>query len=168
MKIQYSSKQRKIHKLKRDNVVLGQKRRGSSNSIYIKQNKSELFSGDLMIALNNIKHWSEKIGKNSAKIQRLRTQIQQEKSLSDKFYAAVKELQETLRGEGQSKLSYFEEIELMGDVAEEVGVLYEHPIDKDCYVFRDESGFVMKAPKAIVDHPNLKGILSEHSTGESS
>lgn len=81
MKKQYSSKQRKIHKLKRENVVLGQKRRGSSNSIYIKQNKSELFSGDLMIALHNIKHWSEKIGKNSAKIQRLRTQIQQEKAL---------------------------------------------------------------------------------------
>lgn len=81
MKKQYSSKQHKIHKLKRENVVLGQKRRESSNSIYIKQNKSELFSGDLMIALNNIKHWSEKIGKNSAKIQRLRTQIQQEKAL---------------------------------------------------------------------------------------
>lgn len=81
MKKQYSSKQRKIHKLKRENVVLGQKRRGSSNSIYIKQNKSELFSGDLMIALNNIKHWSEKIGNNSSEIQRLRTQIQQEKAL---------------------------------------------------------------------------------------
>lgn len=70
----------KIHKLKRENVILGQKRRGASNSIYVKQNKSELFSGDLMIALNNIRHWSEKIGKNSAKMQRLRTLISQDDS----------------------------------------------------------------------------------------
>lgn len=68
----------KIHKLKRENVKLGQQRRGASNSLYIKQNKSELFSGDLMILVWNIKYWSEKIGKNSAKIQRLRTLIGQD------------------------------------------------------------------------------------------
>lgn len=162
---QYSSKQRKLHKLKRINCVLGQKRRR-----LITVAEGMFLSGKFNIfTVNsygcNVAKISEKIGKNSTKIQRLRTQIQQEKSLSDKFYAAVKELQETLREEEHSKLSYFEEIELMGDVAEEAGVLYQHPIDKDCYVFRDESGFVMKAPKAIVDHPNLKEILNEHSSG---
>ena len=80
MKKQYSSKQRKIHKLKRENVVLGQKR-------------SELFYRILSYRVNNLSYdrhislnrelcdLSQRIGKNSAKIQRLRTQIQQEKAL---------------------------------------------------------------------------------------
>ena len=70
----------KIHRLKRENRVLGQKRRGTSNTLYILQNKSELFSADLMINVANIKYWSERIGKNSCKIQRLRTLIKQEKA----------------------------------------------------------------------------------------
>lgn len=80
MKKQYSSKQRKLHKLKRENVVLGQKR-------------SELFYRILSYRVNNLSYdrhislnrelcdLSQRIGKNSAKIQRLRTQIQQEKAL---------------------------------------------------------------------------------------
>ena len=47
-------------------------------------------------------------------------------------------------------------------VAEESGILYEHPLDKDCYVFRDENGFLLKAPKAIVDHPNLLEYLEKY------
>lgn len=175
MKKQYSNKQRKIHKLKRENVKLSLQRASiltfkppSVSGFIDPQGRTVLTNLHVGLeykAIQNVIFLSEKIGKNSAKIQRLRTQIQQEKSLSDKFYAVVKELQENLQGEGQSKLSYFEEIGLMGDVAEEVGVLYEHPIDKDCYVFRNESGFVMKVPKAIVDYLNLKEILNEHSSG---
>ena len=41
LKIEQRNKRRlaKIHKLKRENVKLGQQRRGASNSLYIKQNK---------------------------------------------------------------------------------------------------------------------------------
>lgn len=60
-------------------------------------------------------------------------------------------------------MKYHEEIALMGYIVKEVGILYEHPIDKDCYVFRSEDGFVMKAPKSFVNHPKLKEILREHS-----
>ena len=84
----YSSKQRKLHKLKRENVVLGQKR-----SCYLKRFNCEKFvhtlgyinPTDCEFDLREIKtifNLSEKIGKNSAKIQRLRTQIQQSKSLN--------------------------------------------------------------------------------------
>lgn len=60
-------------------------------------------------------------------------------------------------------MKYHEEIALMEYIAKEVGILYEHPIDKDCYVFRSEDDFVMKAPKAFVNHPKLKKILRESS-----
>lgn len=60
-------------------------------------------------------------------------------------------------------MTCYEEIALLEHTAKEVGVLYEHPIDKDCYVFRSKDGLVMKAPKAFVDHPKLKEILLEHS-----
>ena len=59
-------------------------------------------------------------------------------------------------------MNYFEELEIMEYVAEESGVLYEHQLDKDCYVFRDEAGLVLKAPKAIVDHPNLLEYLEKY------
>lgn len=59
-------------------------------------------------------------------------------------------------------MNYFEELELMEHVAEESGVLYEHPLDKDCYVFRDENGFLLKVTKAIVDHPNLLDYLEKY------
>lgn len=81
MKKQYSNKQRKLHKLKRINCVLGQKRRR-----LITVAEGMFLSGKFNIfTVNsygcNVAAISEKIGKNSAKIQRLRTQIQQEKSL---------------------------------------------------------------------------------------
>ena len=79
MKKEYTNKQRKLWKLKRKNVVLGQQRRQLSNTLHILNNRSELFSGVLMKLIVKIKLLSEQIGKNGAKIQRLRTLIQQEK-----------------------------------------------------------------------------------------
>ena len=83
MKKQYSSKQRKLHKLKRINCVLGQKRRR-----LITVAEGMFLSGKFNIfTVNsygcNVAAVSEKIGKNSAEIQRLRTQIQQEKKLNE-------------------------------------------------------------------------------------
>ena len=101
MKKQYSSKQRKLHKLKRENVVLGQKRKLLENSLHIeyevwknthvaREKHYRRFEGILNSCekiikndLNNLNKVSEQIGKNSAKIQRLRTQIQQEKKLNE-------------------------------------------------------------------------------------
>ena len=79
-----SSKERKVWKLKRLNVKLGQQRRHFLNTLYILNNKSELFSGVLMSLTVQIKSISEQIGKNSNKIQRLRTLIQQEKISGNK------------------------------------------------------------------------------------
>ena len=101
MKIQYSSKQRKIHKLKRKNVILGQKRKLLENSLrfewevwkntHVDQERyGRCFEGILNSCakiikndLNNLNKVSEQIGKNSAKIQRLRTLIQQEKKANE-------------------------------------------------------------------------------------
>ena len=79
-----SSKERKVWKLKRLNVKLGKQRRHLSNTLCILNNKSELFSGVLMSLTVQIKSISEQIGKNSNKIQRLRTLIQQEKVSGNK------------------------------------------------------------------------------------
>ena len=83
MKKQYTNKERKLWKLKRKNVVLGQKRRR-----LITVTEKMLLRGKINIFTINSYGWnvaeiSEKIGKNSAKIQRLRTQIQQEKKLNE-------------------------------------------------------------------------------------
>ena len=79
MNKQYSSKQRKLHKLKRENVRLGQQHRQVEWYIATKNtcpvNELLLFKTLYDLAF--------KIGKNSAKIQRLRTQIQQEKKLNE-------------------------------------------------------------------------------------
>lgn len=84
MKKQYSSKQRKLHKLKRVNCVLGQQRsqlrKGMLKMLSCSLNCN---SYTLNIVFDSIARMSEKIGKNSAKIQRLRTQIQQEKKLNE-------------------------------------------------------------------------------------
>ena len=74
-----SSKQRKIWKLKRKNVVLGQQRRAMYNQLVTLSNESELFTSILIARTLRIGFISEQIGKNSNKIQRLRTLIQQEK-----------------------------------------------------------------------------------------
>ena len=74
-----SSKQRKIWKLKRKNVVLGQQRRAMYNQLVTLSNESELFTSILIARILRIGFISEQIGKNSNKIQRLRTMIQQEK-----------------------------------------------------------------------------------------
>ena len=83
IQIKRSSKERKIWKLKRLNVRLGQRRRH-----LISVAEKMFLSGKFNIfTVNsygcNIAEISEKIGKNSAKIQRLRTQIQQEKKLNE-------------------------------------------------------------------------------------
>ena len=83
MKKQHTNKERKLWKLKRKNVVLGQKRRR-----LITVTEKMLLRGKINIFTINSYGWnvaeiSEKIGKNSAKIQRLRTQIQQEKKLNE-------------------------------------------------------------------------------------
>ena len=83
MKKQHTNKERKLWKLKRKNVVLGQQRRR-----LITVTEKMLLRGKINIFTINSYGWnvaeiSEKIGKNSAKIQRLRTQIQQEKKLNE-------------------------------------------------------------------------------------
>ena len=75
-----SSKQRKLWKLKRKNVVLGQQRRAMYNQLVTLSNESELFTSILIARTLRIGFISEQIGKNSNKIQRLRTLIQQEKT----------------------------------------------------------------------------------------
>ena len=90
MKKFYSNKQRKIWKLKRKNVSLGQRR---SNILSFKiPSVTGLMDADgkfvvtsLDTGLSQREYFilmciSEQIGKNSNKIQRLRTLIQQEKN----------------------------------------------------------------------------------------
>ena len=87
--LQWKNKRRlaKIHKLKRENRVLGQKRSGyiktfelqgftkEDGTFWITRNFKHFYLQDV-IYLNNL---SEKIGRNSAKILRLRTLIKQSK-----------------------------------------------------------------------------------------
>lgn len=70
---------KKIHKLKRQNRNLSDRRKSTEDRLFIEAIK---FTGDLVI-LKRLKHvmkLSEQIGKNSAKIQRLRTLISQSKN----------------------------------------------------------------------------------------
>jgi hypothetical protein len=88
-KVDYANKRRlaKIHKLKQENRMLGQKR-----SSYLKSFEMQGYTKDdgTFWITKNFRHFyledvlylnklSEKIGKNSAKIMRLRTLIQQSK-----------------------------------------------------------------------------------------
>ena len=87
MKKEYTNKQRKIWKLKRLNTKLGQKRSQFLNSFklkgYIKPDGTfwitQSFRHFEDVDVMYIANLSEQIGKNSNKIQRLRTLIQQEK-----------------------------------------------------------------------------------------
>ena len=94
MKKEYTNRQRKIWKLKRKNVSLGQRR---SNILRFKvPSVTGLMGADgkfvvtsLDTGLSQREYFmliciSEQIGKNSAKIQRLRTLIQQEKVSGNK------------------------------------------------------------------------------------
>lgn len=80
----YSSKQRKIHKLKRINCVLGQQRSQLRKDM-LKMLSCSLNcnSYTINILFDSVANLSERIGKNSNKIQRLRTLIQQEKKLDE-------------------------------------------------------------------------------------
>ena len=86
MKKEYTNKQRKVWKLKRKNVVLGQWReqllqKGLNNSILrtYHDREPEMLSCLDIFDIYRISALSFDIGKNSNKIQRLRTLIQQEK-----------------------------------------------------------------------------------------
>ena len=68
----------KIHKLKRENVALGQKRKGLVHRMktYPLESLNYYLENDAQL----IYWYSEKIGRNSNKIQRLRTLIAQDKA----------------------------------------------------------------------------------------
>ena len=88
-KVDYTNKRRlaKIHKLKRENVKLGQQRSSylkffemqgytkDDGTFWVTRSFSHFYLEDVLY-LNKL---SEKIGKNSAKIMRLRTLIHQSK-----------------------------------------------------------------------------------------
>ena len=85
MKKAYTNKERKVWKLKRKNVVLGQQRKACYKEV------KRFFTlwgnsgnGQAQLWISKIEKISEQIGKNSNKIQRLRTLIQQEKENENK------------------------------------------------------------------------------------
>ena len=90
MKKEYTNKQRKVWKLKRLNVKLTQKRKGlfkfmrfittCENGVSFEK-ECKVLKGDSLETLITL---SEQIGKNSNKIQRLRTLIQQEEANGNK------------------------------------------------------------------------------------
>ena len=70
---------RKIHKIKRDNLVLSDKR----HSMYLKLRKFDSTTLGFLDTFLEVLKISERIGKNGNKIQRLRTKISQlKKSLT--------------------------------------------------------------------------------------
>ena len=90
MKKEYTNKQRKLWKLKRKNVVLGQQRASllrfkfpSVSGFLDSEGKFVVTALDVGLSQKEylkLMILSEQIGKNSNKIQRLRTMIQQEKT----------------------------------------------------------------------------------------
>lgn len=70
----------KIHKLKRENVKLGQQRTAMFNHLITLKVRAELGAVKLVGLTDKLMSMSEQIGKNSAKIQRLRTLIGQDKA----------------------------------------------------------------------------------------
>ena len=70
----------KIHKLKRENVKLGQQRTAIFNHLITLKVRAELRAVTMVGLTDKLMNMSEKIGKNSAKIQRLRTLIGQDKA----------------------------------------------------------------------------------------
>ena len=80
-----SSKERKVWKLKRLNVKLGQQRKACYKEVkayFTLWGNSG--NGQAQLWIHKIEKISEQIGKNSNKIQRLRTLIQQEKVSGNK------------------------------------------------------------------------------------
>ena len=80
-----SSKERKVWKLKRLNVKLGQQRKACYKDVkayFTLWGNSG--NGQAQLWLRKIENLSEQIGKNGNKIQRLRTLIQQEKENENK------------------------------------------------------------------------------------
>lgn len=68
----------KIHKLKRENRVLSDRRRSKISEVFLKSQSNGWFVAISILTLE-IADLSERIGKNSAKIMRLRTMIKQSK-----------------------------------------------------------------------------------------
>lgn len=69
----------KIHRLKRENLVLSAKRKAIEYEVFEKSQQSGWFVA-IALLVKDISKLSESIGKNSIKIQRLRTLIAQDKS----------------------------------------------------------------------------------------
>ena len=85
MKKEYTNKQRKVWKLKRLNVKLGQQRKACYKEVkayFTLWGNSG--NGQAQLWIRKIENLSEQIGKNGNKIQRLRTLIQQEKENGNK------------------------------------------------------------------------------------
>ena len=81
--INYTNKRRltKIHKLKRENRVLGDRRKSCYKEVKAWFSKhGNTGNAQALLWLKQINKISEKIGKNSAKIMRLRTLISQSKA----------------------------------------------------------------------------------------
>lgn len=72
----------KIHKLKQENKMLSVMRKSIHRKLRICNIEDNLTDYNMVCLLGNLNSYSEKIGKNSAKIQRLRTQYQQLKPKS--------------------------------------------------------------------------------------
>lgn len=68
----------KIHKLKRENRMLSDRRRSKISEVFLKSQSNGWFVAISILTLE-IADLSECIGKNSAKIMRLRTMIKQSK-----------------------------------------------------------------------------------------
>ena len=68
---------RKIHKLKRENLVLGDVRKSTFNHLITLKTRGDLGEVEMFGLTIKIMKISERIGKNGNKIQRLRTKISQ-------------------------------------------------------------------------------------------
>ena len=68
---------RKIHKLKRENLVLGDVRKSTFNHLITLKTRGDLGEVKMFGLIINTMKISERIGKNGNKIQRLRTKISQ-------------------------------------------------------------------------------------------
>ena len=83
MSNKYSNMERKVWKLKRKNVKLGQQKRA-----FVKRVEDNFISGKFNLNTLNtlvciVAGYSEQIGKNSYKIQKLRLLLQQEKKVNE-------------------------------------------------------------------------------------
>ena len=77
LNLKIKSTLRKIHKLKRENLVLGDVRKSTFNHLITLKTRGDLGEVKMFVLIIKIMKISERIGKNGNKIQRLRTKISQ-------------------------------------------------------------------------------------------